>query len=488
MITSTFKIISRLSLFAALGWLSSLSADNQTPDTSSIYPENDLPFRIQIEQADFSLPNGLHSGVKATYKGKWLFLAGRTNGMHSFNFDNNNFPPSMQNQVVYVVDPVKKTVVSKSLTDPSSGLTQHQVDLLSVTSPQYYRTGQTLYITGGYGVDTSSGLFSTKDVLTAINVPGLIHWVLDAYPGETAAQHIRQISDPIFRVTGGYMTKIGHTTLLVFGQNFQGFYLPSSSGEYTEQIRRFKIYDNGKKLAVKILPSKPLIQEPNYRRRDLNVVPIVQVKCGFSVPALTALSGVFTLTGGIWTIPVIISANGNSTTKDANDPEAFKQGMNNYACATLGLFSRRHEEMYTLLLGGLSYGFFDNGVFETDEEIPFINQVTTIKLDKHGDFKQYIMSGQYPVIISTQSNPGNPLLFGAGAYMIQNPSLPAYRNGVLKLDGLCKEPVLLGYIVGGIQSTLPNTNVASDSAASSYIFKVTLVPVRPESESDSSAR
>jgi hypothetical protein len=38
---------------------------------------------------------------------------------------------------------------------------------------------------------------------------------------------------------------------------------------------------------------------------------------------------------------------------------------------------------------------------------------------------------------------------------------------------------VVGFIVGGIQSTLPNTTAESDSAASPYIFTVTLVPAPP---------
>jgi hypothetical protein len=54
--------------------------------------------------------------------------------------------------------------------------------------------------------------------------------------------------------------------------------------------------------------------------------------------------------------------------------------------------------------------------------------------------------------------------------------LRTYKNGVLKYDTLGSDPIVVGYIIGGIQSTLPNTNFSTDTAASPYIFKVTLVP------------
>jgi hypothetical protein len=468
-------------VLGVFGWMSPALAQNQTPTVSPILSGSDLPFRVSIESADFSLPSGLHSYVSATYGGKWLLLAGRTNGMHDFNDDDNNFPPRKQNTTVYVVDPARQTVSSKSLADPRSGLTQRQIDLLSVTSPQAYQVGTTLYMTGGYGVDTATGRFSTKDALTAIYVPGLMHWVEEVVANETAAQYIRQTFDPIFQVTGGYMTQgPRNVTLLIFGQNFEGFYVPSASGVYTQQVRRFRIVDDGVTLsfspkALVDTLSTPIPPNPHYRRRDLNVVPVVTVTRGLPVSSWVALSGVFTLPGGAWTVPVSISPLGVPSMADPSLPGTFKQGMNNYVAPTLGLFSTSGN-MYTVVMGGISFGYFANGVFQTDGELPFINQVTTIRIDPQGGFTQYLMDAEYPVIRSTESNPGNPLLFGAGAQFFPSTPLPMFDNGVLQLERLGTAPVVVGYIAGGIQSTVPNTAQRSDSAASPYIFKVTLIP------------
>ncbi len=456
--------------------ISSVCADNQTTTLSQIFSGEDLPFQVQIEQADFSLPNGIHSYALGIHKGVWLFVAGRTNGLHGFA-PADNFPPSQQNTVVYVVDPVNKTTFSRSLTDPTSGLTQEQVDLLSVTSPQSYQSKKTLYMTGGYGVDSSTGDFSTKDVLSAINVPGLMHWVVDPSPGETAAQHIRQISNPIFQITGGDMYEgKDHITLLIFGQDFTGAYVDASDGTYSRQVRRFRIHDDGEKLSVRVYPPFPFVPDPSFRRRDLNVVPTVVFEKGKLTKKFVAYSGVFTPTTGIWTVPVEISDKGVTSMADPNLSSTFKQGMNNYVCPTLGLFSKKHKNMYTVIFGGISFGFWQNGVFQTDSEIPFINQVTTIQIDKHGNYTQYLMDAEYPVILSTQSNPGNQLLFGAGAFFIPADDLPTYNNGVVKMNSLGRDPILVGYIVGGIQSTLANTNVITDSAASPYIFNVIFTP------------
>jgi hypothetical protein len=272
------------------------------------------------------------------------------------------------------------------------------------------------------------------------------------------------------------MTKIdNHATLLVFGQNFAGFYEAESNGQYIQQVRRFRINDNGRRLSVKIEPSLPEAQDPNYRRRDLNVLPCIHRGNDGYTSYLTAFSGVFTEAGGIWTVPVSISASGKSHMADPSALRSFKQGMNNYVCATAGLYSKGDDAMYNLFFGGLSYGYFNNQVFTTDPEIPFINQSTAIKCNHRGEFKQYLLNASYPVIISPVVNAGNPYLFGAGAAFIPAEGLPSYDNGVLKLDKLPRSPTLIGYIVGGIQSTLPDTNTMADSTASAYIFKVELL-------------
>ena len=452
-------------------------AANQTTITSPVEVGHPLPFRISIQAEDFTLPEGIQSGAFAQCESQYLFISGRTNGLHNFNNDNNNFPPNKQNTSVFVIDVCSKTVTTRSLLDPLSGLSQEQVDTLSVTSPQYYQCGNTLYITGGYGVDTSTGQFSTKGTLTAINVAGLISWVTHPTSTARASEYIRQISHPLFQVTGGHMSQVGdNPTLLMFGQNFSGFYTPGTTGTYTNQVRRFHIVDNGHSLSIILKPSTT--PDPNYRRRDLNIIPIIKTTCNHKkIAAFVALAGVFTPdqdNPGYWTVPVEIDAQGNSSMADPNLSSTFKQGMNIYNSAHVELHSKTGA-LYSILFGGITYVSFQDGTFITDSGFPFTNQVTVIERSTNGSYAQYLLPNQYPRIISTASNPGNTLLFGAGAKFVPAPGIYAYHNGVLKLKKIKKKTVI-GYILGGIQSTLPNTNSSSDSAASPYIFKVTLTP------------
>ncbi len=482
------RLLACFCLTVGMGWNAAIYADNQTPTVSPVLPDNSLPFDIKIKVADFSLPVGVQSYIHGIYNDKWLIITGRMGGLHGFvNNSTNNFPVIEQNTTVFVIDPIRKQTYTRSLLDPQSGLTQAQVDLLSVTAAQGYQSGKTLYITGGYGVDSSTGNLNTKNSLTAIDIPGLIHWVTNPSPGETAAQYIRQIFDNIFKVTGGYMNQVDFgPTLLIFGHEFNGFYhdplqVPPVFQQYTEQVRRFNIIDDG--VTLSFTPENPLpsTPDPNYRRRDLNVVPIVKKQHHHKLEfEFAALSGVFTLTDGIWTVPVEITDQGNPSMADPNLASTFKQAMNGYDCATFGMFSKHTGDMYTILLGGMSFGFFaetTNGfVFETDPEIPFISQTTTIRTDKRGKYTQYFMKdGGFPFIASTTANPGNQLLFGSECEVFFLDRIPRYCNDVIKLDCI-KKRTLIGYIVGGIASTLPNTNTQADSFPSTYIFEIYVEP------------
>ena len=457
-----------------IGTLCAKVLDNQTADTTTILSNSALPFRISIEQANFTLPVGLHSGVVGVYKGQWIFIAGRLNGLHGFD-PVNNFPPDEQNTSIYVVNPATGSVSSRALSDPSSGLSRQQIDTLSVTSPQGYQEGNTLYMTGGYGVDTNSATFGTKPVLTAFNLPGIVDWVTQpGNPNTSVVNNMTQIYNQIFQITGGRMYKLGNLTQIVFGQDFEGPYTDGSNGVYSEQVRQFSLNNVGGQLSVNIANSMPSVPNPNFRRRDLNVVPVMLNNNNQLQYGLVAYAGVFTLSGGAWTVPVIMNGTNDPVMADPTLSTTFKQGMNQYVCATASLYSRKFTSNYNIFFGGLSYGQYVNGVFTVDAELPFINQVTTVQIDKNNNFTQYLMDGQYPFIPVPLSSPQTPLFFGAGAYFIPT-NITQYSNRVLSLDSI-RTPTVIGYIVGGIQSIIGDTSSNSDSAASQYVFKVTLTP------------
>ncbi len=459
--------------------------DNQTDTVSPVFVNSRLPFRIDVERAGFDLPVGLQSFSLGLYKDKWVFIGGRVNGLHGFA-DTNNFPPNLQNTDIYVFDLKTKSTKSRSLNDPDSGLTQDMVESISATAQQFYQKGNTLYIAGGYGTNgPGADDFTTFSTLSAIDVPGLIDWVYGENSSGTVVQYIRQIQDPVFAVTGGLMTQIEEgPTLLVFGQSFDGQYNvenpPPSVQQYTFEVRRFNIFDDGQNLSVEVLPATP--KENFARRRDLNIVATVKKQKGHNVYGLSALSGVFTPSNGAWTVPVEIDSDGSFSMADPNYPGTFKQAMNNYISSVISLFSDSEGSTYIVLLGGITFGYFENGECKTDSGFPFTSQVTTVRIDKDGNYTQHLMDTEFPAIKSIGTNPGNRLLFGAGSAFIPKELVLVDKNafrfpkGSFRLDDI-NTPKLAGYVVGGIMSTLPDTEKMSDSSASPYIFKIQLTPI-----------
>ncbi len=489
---------------------------NQTDFITQPLQEDALPYRVQLEQANFSLPAALHSFAFAVYKGNWLFISGRTNGLHNVNNTDpaiNSFPVSQQNTIVYVFNPQTLESYSRSIYDPSGELTQSQIDLLSVTNALFYQTAdkKTLYLVGGYGFDTATQTMGTKPAVTAIDIPGLIQWVKNPAQGKSAASCLRTAFHPLLQLTGGVMwqSDLHQPFLLAFGQNFDGNYVETSNGSYSQQIRPVQIFDNGKKISVHAyLPPEPIA---TYRRRDLNVVPIVKKQGKALTMSYSALSGVFTPAfnndnPGAWTVPIAIDPNGKSRMLDPNDPNTLAQGMNNYSCANMGLYSQKSNTMYTLLFGGISGAIISDGsncntdpdpqnncctawvpasgdVFTVCCNLPFSNDITTVEIDSQGVYRQYIMSEKYPIIPVTPipcpgyTPPGNTQFwFGSNSAFIPQDNLPTYPNGVIAWDKLSQNPTFVGYIVGGIASTITDTNCTTDSQASNYVFKVTIIP------------
>jgi hypothetical protein len=408
------------------------------------------------------------------YDGKWLFMAGRTNGLHGFNgaMPNENFPEVFQNREVWVVDIANRQTWSRSLEDAASGLSDALVASLSPANTQFYQAGDSLYITGGYGVDENDE-YVTFDTLTAIDLPTLGAWVTDGTGA--AADSVRQIEDPLFQVTGGDMYSVGGRTHLVFGQDFQGPYRPASNGVYTNQVRSFDIVDDGTNLSIANVSSST--PDDAYRRRDLNIFPVLGPDGGGGVEeGLVVLSGVFTTTNGAWTVPVEIDADGNPTMADPDAPETFKQGFNGYHSAKLGLFSEATGEMYEVLFGGISLQYLDEatGMVITDNQLPFVNDVTAIEIDADGNFSQHHL-GWFPEMTDLD---GNRIRFGANSEFLRADGITAFDNDVIDLDQFAG-PTVLGHIFGGLAANAPHTRVSPStlSSASNQVWEVVLIPI-----------
>jgi hypothetical protein len=458
-----------------------LLAANQTATLTPILLNTRLPYKITPEPYDFGtaeLPT-LHSFAAGKHEGKWVLLAGRTNGLHGFETTGpNGFLPESQNREVWVVDPVKRQSWHRSLEGAAGGLTAAELNSLTPSNNQFYQRGEALYMTGGYGVQgilpDGTPINGTFDRLSAIDLDGIVNWVMT---GDGAAKdHIRQLSNPAFRVTGGAMYEMGGRTHIVFGQDFSGNYNPNKNGTYTNQVRSFEIVDDGTTLSVANMTSSAT--DPNFRRRDLNVAPVIRSAAdGQLDEGLVVLSGVFTPTFGAWTVPVEIDSAGHPTMNDPNDPGTFKQGFNGYHSAKVGLFSEASGEMHEVLFGGISVQYLNTPSMqiETDDALPFVNDITTIVIDAAGNYRQHWL-GEFPVMNDLE---GNRIRFGTNAEFFPADGIKTYENGVIQLGALT-QPTVLGYIFGGVIANGPHTRSGSPpatSSASNIIFTVLYTPV-----------
>ncbi len=413
------------------------------------------PFNIHLEP--LSIPNvgGLQAYAFGQHGGKWLLIGGRLDGLH-MRQPFASFDLAGHNNQLLVVDPVLKQRWSAPLTTLPVSVREQ----LSSTNMQFIQEGDQLYLIGGYGYSNTAGDHVTFDKLTAVDVPGVINAVVN---GTAFTSFFRQIADAQFAVTGGHLIKIYDTYNLVGGQRFEGRYNPMGPNhgpgftqEYTEQIRKFRINDDGVSLSVVHLP--PLTDTEQLHRRDYNVAP--QILPDGSEGA-TAFSGVFQKTVDL---PYLNCVNIDSSGYAVND--AFSQYYNHYHCAFMPLYSVDANEMHTVFFGGIAQFYDSLGTLVQDNNVPFVRTIARVTRSADGVMAEY----KLPVEM--------PALLGAGAEFIPLEGLPAYANGVIKLDELTADTLFVGYIYGGIASSAPNVfwiNTGTESVASSQIFKVFVV-------------
>ena len=448
------------------------AAQHQTDTFTPVHVGSSQPWQVSLRRYDFGPANKptLQSFAAGTYDGKWVMLAGRTNGMHGFGQSGSqNFPPAAQNKEVWVIDPVTKQSWRRSLAT-DAGIGSLQLAHLSSTNTQFAQVGERLYVTGGYASGPQG--FQTYNFLSSIDLPKLTDWVINGTGSAAAA--IRSINDEAFRVTGGAMYPMNGRMHLVFGQNFTGGY-PGGSGVYTQQVRSFDIIDDGTNLSIANYGATA--PDPSYRRRDLNVYPVLHRNTNGSLDiGVEALSGVFTLSNGAWTVPVYVNDDGQASMRDPASPDAFKQAMNNYHSAKLGLYSEQADSMHEVLFGGITLHYYDERLtsFVRDDGLPFTNQITQVNKDSAGNHTQDLI-GEFPVLLDQQ---GNRMRFGAGAEFFHADGIPMYDNGVINLDALTG-PTVLGYIYGGIFANAPHTQgvTGAVSGASNEIFEVIYTPI-----------
>jgi hypothetical protein len=476
-----FIAIAGLSCLVSVLKPGSAAADNQTPTVSPVSTNTaSLPYTVRLLKREMPkvLPT-LQSFASGQSQGLWVLIGGRTNGLHNFTSNPlKNFPPRRQNARIWVIDPVSGRTWVRPLDD--SSLTPDQVDGLSAFATESVQIGDTLYVAGGYGFSRSANNFMTFPTMTAFDLSDLIRWVRkEQLPAgkKDLASLIRQTQSSVLKVTGGQMMIVEGRAILAFGQLFDGGYGSTDSTQvYTGQVRSFDIRDNGKTLAIANIDRRPGTPNRNdYRRRDYNLVPILDTAGARPVAKAVGLAGVFTPTNGIFTVPVEIAKNGLPVMADPAAPSTFKQAMSGYNSASLPIYDSASGQSHAVLFGGISFVSYNKatGTFVQDSNFPFINDITSVVRRADGSYRQ-VLVGKFPIV---QTVDDKRLRFGAEAALFLEQSVPVTTNGMIDLAKLKAthgtKPVHVGWIYGGIAAEKANFGA---TVASNIVFDIVLTP------------
>ena len=410
------------------------------------------PFSVVLTPVSIAGLDGLQSFAVGQHQGKWLLVGGRLDGLHRRQ-PFATFDLAGHNRVLRVVDPLNGQQWSAPLTTLPVGMQEQ----LASTNMQFYQEGDYLYCLGGYGYSATAGDHVTFAKLTAIKVPEVIEAIVNK---RDIAPYFRQITDPLFQVTGGKLKKIEDRYYLLGGQKFMGRYNPMGpthgpgfEQQYTEAVRVFTLKDDGSTIAVQHLQSWS--DKALFHRRDYNaeaqILPDGQ-------QGITMFSGVFQTAVDL---PFLNSVTLNAT--QYKEDSAFQQYYNHYHCATLPLYSEKDNAMHTVFFGGIAQFYDSAGTLVRDNNVPFVKTIARVTRDSRGQMAEY----KLPVEM--------PALLGAGSEFIPNESLPRYKNGVIRLDALPEDGTLVGYVYGGISSKAPNIfwiNDGTQSTAHHQIFGV----------------
>lgn len=431
-------------LFLALCSLSSWYALSQEPG-----------FSIAVEPVILDSLEGVQSYAFGQHDGLWLIVGGRLDGLHRRQ-PWATFDEAGHNRQMRVIDPE----ADKSWSADLSSLPTTVQEQLGSTNMEFQQVGEQLYCVGGYGYSDSEGDHTTFAHLTVIDVPDVIEAIIK---GKDIAPHIRQISDPMFQVTGGKLGKIGDEYYLLGGQKFLGRYNPMGPDhgpgfiqEYTNSIRVFRMSDDGNNIEIEHV--RTYTDTLNLHRRDYNAVPQIMPD---GEEGITMFSGVFRHNEDL---PFWNCVNVNAGGYAVND--SFRQLLNHYHCPVLPLYSSSSNEMHTIFFGGIAQYYYEDSVLWRDDEVPFVTTIAVVTRDGDGIMKEHKLDEEMPALL------------GAAAELIPNPDLPYYGNGVLKLDELESDTTMVGYIYGGIRSPKPNIffiNEGKESEASGVIYKVYLI-------------
>lgn len=428
------------------------------PTSNAQKLNKEFPYSIRLEQAAIDSFPALQSFSIATAQGKWLMIGGRTDGLHRKQ-PWATFDEAGQNKFIYVADPVNNKVWKTSLQNlPVSVIEQFQS-----TNMGFCQMDNRLVLTGGYGYSQSNDEHITFPYLTVIQVNEMINAIINDQP---IADFITQVKDERMAITGGRLAHLKDTLILAGGQRFDGRYNPMGPDHgpgftqvYSNEIRKFTLNFSDKMVAVKNYNA--IRDSINLHRRDYNLVPQVFNK---SELGFTMFSGVFKYNVDLPYTNFVDIASGSYVLN--ND---FEQKLNHYHSAVMPFYSKNTNAMTAVFFGGIAqYSPNKNGKVKSNTNVPFTKTISVI-IRKEASVKEFSLPLEMPGYL------------GAAAEFVYNPDANMYLEGIIDADAFSNKEILVGYIVGGINSTDKNIfwiNSGKESSASGEIIKVYIKSIR----------
>jgi hypothetical protein len=375
----------------------------------------------------------------------------------------NAFPAASNNTNMYVIDPVAKRFWLQSLNRLPNSIKEQ----LQSTNMNFEQVGDTLYIIGGYAFSQTSNSHITFPNLTTVHVSGLMNSIIDN--DTVIRKYFRQISNEQFAVTGGHLTQLNDTFLLVGGHRFDGRYNamgnPSYTQAYTNQIRRFSIDNSDTSIAVRYLD--PITNEVHLHRRDYNLIPRINKDSSLGY---TISSGVFQTTANLpYLYPVDILSN------TIRPITSFNQYLSNYHSAVANIYFLSKQEQYNIFFGGMSQYYYQNDTLFKDDNVPFTKTISALK--RNNDTA--LLEIKLPIELEA--------LKGASAEFIINKNNPLFLGKFTNVELTPTDTITLGHIYGGITSTARNpftNNQTNNTSADANIYEVVLVKRKNDDTND----
>jgi hypothetical protein len=411
---------------------------------------------FDLQVTEVSLPNmpTVHSGVAIPFHQYWIFIGGRTNGLHGFQ-TGSGFPIPGANKNIMVYNPYDYTVHTVDLL----ALPDSLQEFLSGSNSLFDVAGDQLYLAGGYGYRAATQSFGTYPYLARINLPLLVNIVLTGQGNLASCIQCTYLADAA--VTGSHL-KVGNNALHVFcGHRFEGTYSQNDTAGFFQQtylpsIR--SIFLSNSVSALQVDSVSAISDSVHHRRRDFNLSPFYYA--GANLRYLVSGGGFTKITNHLIHSVTLFNPQNRQGFVDG-----FSTNFNLYHCATLPIYDSVGDAMHAVYFGGISDHFrLQNGTIAEDTLAPFVKTISRISRLGANPLQESLFDAELPDFL------------GSNATFFPMDTARFDQHGVFRIPEVLPNDnfIDLGYITGGIESPLPHISSTdpSVSIASARAFKV----------------